>query len=650
MNTTNFTASDYNGQPLSEPEFICGNLGIPTAVYEYRSSSNQVAFYVRRFQNADTKKFIPLSYGTTDGKNHKWTAYWIPENRPIYNLQALMNRTDDPVLIVEGEKSAIAAQNLFPEMVVITSSGGSSQAAKSDWSPLKGRAIYIWPDNDDPGRKYAETVFLACVDQGAESVLVVDIDPCWPENWDLADSLPENTNYESIKSRLLNTHLWSWTSKAQILPVHSKDECKPLGDKAFTGIFGEIIRVIEPHTESDPAALLFQLIVIFVNFVGRTPYWQVEGTKHYLNLFVLLVGETSSGRKGTSIGRILSLFDEIDPNFRKDRLVAGLSSGEGLISRLKDDDSCEKEIDEKTCLVIEQEFGKVLQVLKREGNTLSAVLRQAWDGDTLAVLTKGNRDRASDTFISIIGHITKSEFNSLLNSGDIHNGLFNRFLFVRTSRSKRLPHGGNLSPDDLRPFIIRLQKAIKSAKSVTKMELTDDGMKFWEEIYAMLGDRPDNQWGAITSRAEPMVRRMACIYALANERASVNTEHLQAALDVFRYSEESAEWSLKEISSSPNTEKLRKAIEYKNIGVNRTEIHNDIFKNNVPKYKIDVALNELLEKKIVIEIGTTKARYFSARFASCKALVDGVGLGSTKYEKDEFDEIPSRKPGSEGGI
>ena len=72
--------------------------------------------------------------------------------------------------------------------------------------------------------------------------------------------------------------------------------------------------------------------------------------------------------------------------------------------------------------------------------------------------------------------------------------------------------------------------------------------------------------------------------------------------------------------------------------------------NGIGAKHFALVLNELLEKKIVIEIGTTKARYFSARFASCKALVDGVGLGSTKYEKDEFDEIPSRKPGSEGGI
>ena len=81
-------------------------------------------------------------------------------------------------------------------------------------------------------------------------------------------------------------------------------------NEALYGLAGEVVTRLIPNTESDQAALLLQFLVSFGNCVGRGPYFLVEGTKHYPNLFVVLAGQTAKARKGTSADRIRQLFGD----------------------------------------------------------------------------------------------------------------------------------------------------------------------------------------------------------------------------------------------------------------------------------------------------------------------------------------------------
>jgi hypothetical protein len=109
-----------------------------------------------------SKEVRPLTYGRRvwvgkGGKTHDktgWHCKQPPKPLPLYGLDRLAARPDAPVLLVEGEKTADAGDSLFPDYVAITS-GGSTSAASADWSPLSGRDVTIWPDNDEPGKKYA---------------------------------------------------------------------------------------------------------------------------------------------------------------------------------------------------------------------------------------------------------------------------------------------------------------------------------------------------------------------------------------------------------------------------------------------------------------------------------------------------------------
>ena len=139
---------------------------------------------------------------------------------PIYGLDRLAQRPTDPVLVVEGEKSADAAGKIFPDHVVTTSPFGAKSANKADWTPLHGRTVVIWPDNDTPGAKYAADV--ARLVPGAT---VVPFPSSWRDGWDLADDLPVGVTIEALKALLLLAAVPKATKGAK-----SKPKSKPKPD------------------------------------------------------------------------------------------------------------------------------------------------------------------------------------------------------------------------------------------------------------------------------------------------------------------------------------------------------------------------------------------------------------------------------------
>src|SRR6516162_2276107 len=195
---------------------------------------------------------------------------------------------------------------------------------------------------------------------------------------------------------------------------HDPDPWPVLDRAAYHGLAGEVIAALSPQTESDPIALLLQYLVSFGNAVGRKPYYIVEASRHYTNLFAVLVGQTAKSRKGTSAERIRRIFEMVDPNWANWRAQGGMSSGEGVIWAVRDpifsmkkghEELSDPGIDDKRLLLDEREFFQALSVHKRDGSILSRIVRDAWDcRRCLASMTKQSPARATEALISIIGH------------------------------------------------------------------------------------------------------------------------------------------------------------------------------------------------------------------------------------------------------
>jgi hypothetical protein len=201
---------------------------------------------------------------------------------------------------------------------------------------------------------------------------------------------------------------------------------RAVADGALHGLAGELVRTLKPHTEADPAAILVQLLVCYGNVIGRRAHFTVEADKHYLNLYAVVVGTTSKGRKGTSWGQVRHQIEMADPGWRQ-RVASGLSSGEGLIWHVRDRTDEDDGVQDKRLLVHESEFASVLKVMGREGNTLSPVLRDAWDTGDLQTLTKSAPAEATGAHISLVAHVTAQELRRRLDATEAANGFGNRF-------------------------------------------------------------------------------------------------------------------------------------------------------------------------------------------------------------------------------
>ena len=359
---------------------------------------------------------------------------------------------------------------------------------------------------------------------------------------------------------------------------------------ALHGLAGRYVRKIEPHTEADPAGILVQLLVMVGNLIDRGPHFRVEADEHHLNLFAVLVGESSKGRKGVSAGQAKRLLHAVDPDWCERRIQHGLSSGEGLIWAVRDaiekvepgeggNGTAENRTvvldpgeEDKRLLTLESEFASTLRVLKRDGSTLSATIRNAWDSGHLSVLTKNSPARATGAHISIIGHITRTELLRYLDSTEAANGFGNRFLWCCVRRSKFLPEGGAAHSVDFDPEIQELKRCITFARQTGEVKRDDDARDLWAEVYPGLSEGQPGLLGSMIGRAEAQAMRLACLYALLDRSEKVRTEHLLAALALWTYCEQSARWIFGSASGDPNVDRVLQTLREHPDGLTRTEI------------------------------------------------------------------------------
>jgi len=395
----------------------------------------------------------------------------------------------------------------------------------------------------------------------------------------------------------------------------------PLADEAFHGLAGQVVRAIEPHSEGDPAALLLQLLVAFGNIIGRGPHFQVEADRHAMNLFSVLVGETSKSRKGSSWGQVRKLLSKVDPDWGQICIQTGLSSGEGLIYAVRDPNDKEGENDsgvlDARLLVTETEFASPLRMTTRDGNTLSPVVRQAWDGTALQIMSRQSPYTASTAHVSIIGHITREELKRELIRADGASGFGNRFLWGCVRRSRILPDGGQLPESDLERLTCQLKRAVGYASSLGHFEIrrSEEARIIWHSIYADLSEGKPGLFGAVTSRGEAQVMRMACLYALLDESFEVRPEHLNAAMAVWKYCENSARYIFGSALGDPLADALLRSLKATPDGLTRTELNASLGRNRTA-VEISQALgvlakNGLATAEMVETDGRPAQRWFA---------------------------------------
>ncbi|MFC1895334.1 hypothetical protein ACFL0Q_01540 [Thermodesulfobacteriota bacterium] len=445
-----------------------------------------------------------------------------------------------------------------------------------------------------------------------------------------------------------------------------------LEPSALYGVAGEFVRLATRKSEAHPAAVLSTLLARVGVEVGSGPYVPVGDTEHRAKLYVAIVGISSKSRKGTSAGPVNRLFMQNSQNshLRKpaNKSPGPLSSGEGLIYRVRDpvrnwqvDKSTgqgswvvtDPGEEDKRLFVLDEELAAGLQCTRREGNTLSTVLRCLWDSGNAEPLTKTSRISVTGGHVGVVTHITLAELNRVLNETELLNGFANRFLWICARRDtlKAFPEA---MPEDK---LIRLQERIFSKLSRfqerCEMSLDYPARGLWEKIYPFLSQDRPGLVGTVLNRAEAQVLRLALIYAILDGSMFIGLPHLHAALAFWRYAEASAHFIFGGRETEPRAQKIVDALQN---GPLETSGLYAVFSNHISKRELEATLNSLIAsgrieyRDEVKEPGSKPKRtYFLSEFSEFSELAsksDSYGANLERI-KCEFSPEEPQEPEQE---
>lgn len=402
----------------------------------------------------------------------------------------------------------------------------------------------------------------------------------------------------------------------------------PMRAEAFTGPLGDIALALEPDVEACREALLAELIVFFGNAVGRTAHMQVARTRHHANEFIVLVGQSSRARKGTTRDVAADLVGFADPVWAEVGITSGATSGEGIVSAVRDptrkrrratkaekkditlthdidaDGYIEELVDpgvgDKRRVFDEAELSGVFKVAMRDGNTLSERFRKFYDKGTDQIVNKNSPMKATGAHISINGHITREAVRAHLTELDAANGWANRFVYFASRRVRRLP-GTIIVEEELKELGVPLGSAIAWAREY-EPQLTWGAAAWerWVDFYNALSDDVKGIVGALTARAEAHVMRFALIYAVADKAAEVGLAHLDAALAVWDYTVRSVEWAWEGMHGNPHAERVLRALHAAGAtGMARSSLR-DLFSHDRKVAVFEEALRFLAEHELAV--------------------------------------------------
>ncbi len=316
-----------------------------------------------------------------------------------------------------------------------------------------------------------------------------------------------------------------------------------------------------------------------------------------MNICSVLIGLTAKSRKGTSWQRVKRLFSEADPKWARGCIGSGLSSGEGLIEAVRDADGEHEGVADKRMLVMQGEFSSVLRVMDRDGNTLSTVLRDGWDGAQLRTMTrKSNALRSNGSHISLIGHITRAELRDNLTETDKANGFANRILWACVKRSKELPEEVGIDWAKWKDISTRTKQAVAAAQNVGRVQRDKDAQAIWAKVYHKLSE---GQPGMLRYDSAERCLCAAPVLPVCAARwpGLVGPEHMEAALEIWRYCEDSARYIFGDQLGSPLADSILSSLRGVSTGFSRTEISNLLGRHKTSA-QMDTALGLLAEHNL----------------------------------------------------
>lgn len=325
----------------------------------------------------------------------------------------------------------------------------------------------------------------------------------------------------------------------------------------FPPLLREVVDAACATSEAHPVAVACNVTAFFSCMIGRGAYQRIGDAVIHPRPFQLIVGKSGKARKGTAEHTVREVFRRADALVRNelgndDRLrvhAGGLSTGEGIAWAIRDPREADENgkgadagVNDKRLLVIESEFDNLLSQLRRENNTLSATVRNLFDGRDMEPLTKTSQTRATRPHVVIIGHITGHELREKSTENDAANGLMNRFMLLYVYRPKLVPLP-DPTPDELIDLlasriaaaVIKITNGNLHGNNTTEIGLSQAAREMWVRKYPQLTRDRDGKGGNLLARSELYARMLAMIFACMDGRTQIEPCDLHAAIAWIEY-------------------------------------------------------------------------------------------------------------------
>ncbi len=382
------------------------------------------------------------------------------------------------------------------------------------------------------------------------------------------------------------------------------------------GLVGDVARAGSEGTETNAHAIAANFMAYLSCAIGRGVYLPIGNTRHHTRLFCLHIGRSGRGRKGDAVSLVLRIdaaLRTIDGAFAPQVHRGGLSTREGLAALIHDGYRQGRQdvpaIKDKRLWAVESEFANVLHQGRRDGNTLSAALRDCWDGIDLKPATKSNRVYASDPHVCLSGAISPSELRGLMSAREMSNGFANRFLMIWAERSRMLPFPKE-TPQTVVEHLARRTLEVLAfvhadrhdEREHLRMELSPQAQWRYTQLYrGELHDGiDDGVIGAMLERRAPMLLRLAMLMALTDLQTRIDAQHIDAAMAWIRHATASVRFVF---VSAAEDDRLAQVLElsnrvlaflYERGQATRSQISSECFRGKVPKARLDASLEHLL--------------------------------------------------------
>lgn len=394
------------------------------------------------------------------------------------------------------------------------------------------------------------------------------------------------------------------------------------------GLIGDVARAGSEGTETNAYAIAANFMAYLSCAVGRGVYLPIGDTRHHARLFCLHIGRSGRGRKGDAVSLVL----RIDQALRETGEApapqihrGGLSSREGLVALMHDGYRQGRQdvpaIEDKRLWVVESEFANVLHQGRRDGNTLSAALRDCWDGVDLKPATKSNRLYASQPHVCLSGAISPAELTGLMSTRELTNGFANRFLMIWAERSRMLPFPKETPQAVVEHLACKTLEVLAfvhadrhDERDHLRMELSPQAQWRYAQLYRgeLNDDLGDGVVGALLERRAPMLLRLAMLMALTDLQIRIDAHHINTAMAWIRHATASVRFVF---VSAAEEAKLAQVLDLSDRVLaflrergqaTRSQISAECFRGKVPKVRIDASLEHLLAStppKITVQWG-----------------------------------------------